>query len=769
MKASKLSLGPGGMKGFLFNHVEKIVLGATLLLVVAFVYFGSAVETFPQNESPATLRDVIKRATDNIENVQTWNTVKQELVPPSITNPLAIRITERDVPLAELNPRIIPSRTKRRDPELYPPTQPEVVAMVAPVAMIGGEEEVPPLDELLLAKQQGPEGAYGLVGESPLQKKTPTSKKKKRRSGPGGSYGPGAYEEDMEAPTAEAVKPPRVLDEEDRQELLALSAGGSGGGYGGGGGGYSGGGYTGGPSATGSAGMPLSRIRNIVAVKFLIPFKKQWQEYEDALKGNPQYVNEQRDMPKYVFFKVERADVTDDPNADPATLKWELQSTNNALKLPFAKDAEWASIPPELIDPAAIAAPEQLASGHPTMQLTLPVPPVLLSDVKKLAGHSEINWAMTGYGTEGPGMQPNTEGPEDVAPEGPEGPENPENALAGATGPGGYGPMGERGGGYSGGSAYGPPGGYGGGYSGGYGSGAGGGYGGNPALLPTYKLFRYIDFDVQPGRKYRYRVALTLEDPNHPRLPDAMATGSGASTYGGAGGPGAEYGGGTGSTTVEPNPASLDKDVEARLRELAKTEKKNGDRRMWYRETDWSEPSPVVQLPEPIKYLGGAVVAARPTQVGSAYLTLNEPTAKTIVVDLDDRYAAEVFAEEEVQRGSVLNFTKDAEALHPLKLEFVDLKEHPFETDALVVDIRGGEKLPGGDVKNPIYAPGEIALIDHSGRLVVQSEASDLKLWHRYGKIEPKIEETKPEEEYPGALPGEGERRPRSSGSRRGS
>ncbi len=756
-KASKLSLGPGGMKGFLFNHVEKIVLGATLLLVVAFVYFGSAVETFPQNESPTTLRDVIKRATENIENAQTWNTVKQELVPPSITNPIAIRITERDVPLAELNPRIIPSRTKRRDPELYPPTQPEVEAVIAPVAMIGAEEEVSPLDELLLAKQQGPEGAYGGILESPSQKKAATNKKKKRR-GPGSGYPGSGYEDEMESTAAELPKPPRVLDEEERQELMALSGGGASAGYSGGYGG-------GGPGATGGTGMTLPRTRSIIVAKFLIPFKKQWQEYEDALKGNPQYVNEQRDMPKYVFFKVERADVTDDPNADPATLKWELQGTNAALKLPFAKGAEWASIPQELIDPAAIAAPEQLASGHPTMLLTLPVPPVLLSDVKKLAGHSEINWAMTGYGPEGSGMDRTTEGPEDVAPEGPEGPENPENALTGAGGVGGYGPMGERGGGYTGGgggSGYGPPGGYGGGY------GAGGGYGGNTAVLPTYKLFRYVDFDVQPGRMYRYRVALTLEDPNHPRLPDAMATAGGPSGGYGAGGPGAEYGGGTGSSTIEPNPASLDKDVEARLRELAKSEKKNGDRRMWYRETDWSEPSPVVQLPEPVKYLGGAVVAARPTQVGTAYLTLNEPLAKTIVVDLDDRYAAEVFAEEEVQRGSVLNFTKDAEALHPLKLEFVDLKDHTFETDALVVDIKGGEKLPGGDVKNPIFAPGEIALIDHSGRLVVQSEASDLKLWHRYGKIEPKIEETKPEDEYPGALPGEGERRPRSSGTRRG-
>jgi hypothetical protein len=72
-------------------------------------------------------------------------------------------------------------------------------------------------------------------------------------------------------------------------------------------------------------------------------------------------------------------------------------------------------------------------------------------------------------------------------------------------------------------------GGYGGGYGarmGGYGArggtdeggGYGGGYGSNMMNFtpPKYKLIRFTDLRVTPGRKYRYRVRMYVHDPNHP-------------------------------------------------------------------------------------------------------------------------------------------------------------------------------------------------------------------------------------------------------------
>ena len=38
-----------------------------------------------------------------------------------------------------------------------------------------------------------------------------------------------------------------------------------------------------------------------------------------------------------------------------------------------------------------------------------------------------------------------------------------------------------------------------------------------------YKLFRFTDFDVQPGHSYRYRVQLVLKNPNFGVSADALA------------------------------------------------------------------------------------------------------------------------------------------------------------------------------------------------------------------------------------------------------
>ena len=43
-------------------------------------------------------------------------------------------------------------------------------------------------------------------------------------------------------------------------------------------------------------------------------------------------------------------------------------------------------------------------------------------------------------------------------------------------------------------------------------------YGAGMTYGPTvdYLLIRFFDFNVEMGKKYRYRIQLLLEDPNHP-------------------------------------------------------------------------------------------------------------------------------------------------------------------------------------------------------------------------------------------------------------
>ena len=81
-----------------------------------------------------------------------------------------------------------------------------------------------------------------------------------------------------------------------------------------------------------------------------------------------------------------------------------------------------------------------------------------------------------------------------------------------------------------------------------------------------FLLIRWFDFRVTPGKKYRYRIRVLLEDPNHPQ--DAR---------------------------FDPPPDSLDETVKARLNVVAEQEARLSGR-IYYVYTDCSEPSEVVSV-----------------------------------------------------------------------------------------------------------------------------------------------------------------------------
>src|SRR5690606_38238605 len=120
------------------------------------------------------------------------------------------------------------------------------------------------------------------------------------------------------------------------------------------------------------------------------------------------------------------------------------------------------------------------------------------------------------------------------------------------------------------------------------------GYGDNMAMpgatLPMppvdYKLFRYFDFTAQPGKMYRYRVRVTLEDPNFPINPE-----------------------------LRPKPHQLEDDVTMRIqqKEPPKDEFDFGE---WWVNTPWSEVSETVYVPKGTRVLVGKVTA--PPQVRAA-------------------------------------------------------------------------------------------------------------------------------------------------------
>ncbi len=242
-------------------------------------------------------------------------------------------------------------------------------------------------------------------------------------------------------------------------------------------------------------------------------------------------------------------------------------------------------------------------------------------------------------------------------------------------------------------------------------------YGGRPGMAGSYGeqdleylLFRCFDYTVEPGKKYRYRVKLVLRNPNYGMSERFL-----------------------------------------RSEDLGKSK--------WIANEQWSEPTDVIEVPRDTSLL--AVGVNPPIRLTA------EPSAKMLLVKWVEKYG--VMAHKETSpsfnRGKVLNwpeckFPETAETprsaartpttnnrRRPRRgeemMEFPEMMmpgemEMPgrnnttevsnaidvdYMTEALALDMRGGDRLPG---RSRLVRPGTILLLDPEGFLVVHNELDDL-------------------------------------------
>jgi hypothetical protein len=226
----------------------------------------------------------------------------------------------------------------------------------------------------------------------------------------------------------------------------------------------------------------------------LVSYDKELRAFDDALRnaGPTGCYDPQRDTPYYIACDVQRAEVVSPadgakPNWDNVPVILSNKALSDALK-------RWGQPPM-----ADMVAPEHLFQPRPT-SLTFPLPPVTGSPWTESVAHppeiplldlGQANPAGMGGGFGGRGIGP-TAPPAGSPPTIP-GPKPPDGA-GGHEDP--YGdnptePVAPAGGGPSEGPA--APG----------------------AAVSTALLFRFFDFDVQPGKQYVYRVRLVLRNPNY--------------------------------------------------------------------------------------------------------------------------------------------------------------------------------------------------------------------------------------------------------------
>jgi hypothetical protein len=219
-------------------------------------------------------------------------------------------------------------------------------------------------------------------------------------------------------------------------------------------------------------------------------------------------------------------------------------------------------------------------------------------------------------------------------------------------------------------------------------------------------MIRFVDTTAQRGKVYRYRIKLYVEDPNNPNLDPKR-----------------------GLAHQPPQRRTLSDDVLKRLAAQQADETKKS----WYWvETEWSEPTEPVTLPSPTRVFAGTVSPPRMAKgVGDSLVQQSEVEGMIVPVVWNGKLAIDVSSEMEVIRGAVLNAKQEFEVLDPVSLVIKVLKDFDMKSNILVADMRGGEDLPG-DRESEVTAPGEFALVDDSGNLVVHNELDDYDRYRRF-------------------------------------
>ncbi len=183
MKKPKLSLGSGGVKGLFVQHVEKLVFGVAILLVLAFVFLGYRLESKLDGKTPDGLQTLAntswralsdRRSKKSRKNARRGKDRAVSILRVSDNDdppdPEAFVIKPWDQPLGRPG-------SKREDPTVFPPTKLETTALTGSLCIRADEGE----KDLLADLENSP---------AP-EKKEKKEKKKRGRSGYPGYPGAG--------------------------------------------------------------------------------------------------------------------------------------------------------------------------------------------------------------------------------------------------------------------------------------------------------------------------------------------------------------------------------------------------------------------------------------------------------------------------------------------------------------------------------------------------------------------------------------------------
>ncbi|QEG00039.1 hypothetical protein Mal15_41070 [Stieleria maiorica] len=454
---------------------------------------------------------------------------------------------------------------------------------------------------------------------------------------------------------------------------------------------------------TGDDQPPVPGIGLFIAGTAVIPHKQLIDAYQEALSYAAEYDPIKRDLPRYVSYQVQRADVTNKSIDQLTEDDWILRDSNDITIRNAA--VYWSGFAPEIVP-----------DDYRIPGVTMWIPPIVLDPYTDIATHPLVpmksqrvlmaeQLEKEAEAIKAKASQTNLDDFEvDIA--------------GGQTRS------------------------FGGGMDDMYGMdmdmgmdmgmdegydmmGMGGGMGGsrpanegkpaeeNPV---DYKLLRFYDFAYIVGaprqdknapqlrHSYVYRVRFAVNDPNFPKSPE-----------------------------LQPKSKNLDPEAYKRYVTLsadaAQTQKRNYKR--W---SDWSDPSAPTALPQGDRAVFGSVKPIKPRVVmaGNRKIEIESepPKAEVVASSFDPSLGVFVPTRMEATEGTVLSTeVESADVIDPITLE-VKKTGAPkvIKSSATVIDVEGGAPLEIVDDET-IVEPGMFLMIDSNGKLKVKDATEEQRFY----------------------------------------
>ena len=772
MKKSGVDLNSGGMKTFFLLHIEKLILGGSVLLLLFLFWNGWSTEKYTKSE-PAKLSKLATDAAGKITETDNWNEIAEFRRGDDTADDRIKMASETKLdPNAYAVRRLLgtPKATLglRTDPILVNPTNLVAKAITGPVLIktIYSPNYTSAISGLPAAgavdagdgrggggRGGGGRGGGGADRGGGGAERSGGGDDRGGDTGRGGGGRNGSRDADDEEGDFVGSAMSNVM----LKELVGFRPAGH---------------------QAGVTGHPF--VLDGVAVTGVVNFGEQFKSYEKAFRNALGYYP-YRDRPVYLYLEVQRREFSADPD----------------------NQNEWEDISERFYDDiyAVERAPEIVSPANYDSVLTRNIPPIVNMDYRDFSIHPQVKARKlipdmmdkrTTMGTEDRSSTTNTmigmedEESDDLDSDEAENSDEQETGVEAMRGNNWdlYEKL-------------------------------------NRLARPKsdLKLIRFFDFRTRQGVTYEYRVRLWLNDPNDVNAfrnaggdeeagalalgaEGALGDGGGGDGRGGGGrGGGGRGGGGRGGDAGRDsgggggggggrggeggrNSGDGDDDADLRNAEFvaldinqqepdvrARVRAKNNDlppfnfgplpakdadneqeidnetrRRKAYKKrmtkvlenawaTEWSQPTaPVTAGGSPAEFYAGKTIPGSLLKFDNGSIPRSEPTAKIVTsfwssnaykAEDDDAYQTAIPSVRTVIRGDVLNYkVKKAHVLDPLTTEVKRVEDTTILANAVVVDMMGGEPAPGKFVV-PVNLDSEMLVMDANGSFHLQNSRID--------------------------------------------